>query len=145
VRYEFFYEPGFTHVHPALGHLAILLEENDVKLHRMAKANDPAQPLPIDPSNAIAEPESRRGQGKLPLVKGDWNAVELRIARDQLMVTLNGHLIFERPIEPNNDRRFGFFRYKAQTAARIRNVVLSGDWPASLPTDDILAAEITSP
>ena len=33
LRYEFFYEPGKTHVHPSLGRLAFLLEPDGVKLH----------------------------------------------------------------------------------------------------------------
>ena len=33
LRYEFFHEPGKTHVHPSLGRLAFLLEPDGVKLH----------------------------------------------------------------------------------------------------------------
>ena len=45
-------------------------------------------------------------------------------------------------MEPASERRFGLFHDKGQTAAKVRQVVLRGNWPTSLPVDsqpDLLA------
>ena len=52
------------------------------------------------------------------------NAVEL---------TLNGHSVCERELEPNNQRRFGFFHYADRTELQVRNVIWKGNWPRRLP------------
>src|SRR4029079_14283309 len=89
--------------------------------------------LVIEADNRVDDSAGRRGLGTLPLKENDWNDAELLIANDQVQIRLNGELIVERAIEPTCDRRFGVFHFKAQTAVEVREVVLTGDWPQSLP------------
>ncbi len=42
-------------------------------------------------------------------------------------------LIHDSEIAATNDRSFGLFYYCDQTEARVRNIVLKGDWPKSVP------------
>src|SRR5262249_27061990 len=70
LRYEFFHEPGKTHVHPGLGRLAFLLEPEGVKLHWLTDGGDDWTGLP--PDNAVSDSGAR---GKLSLKAGDWNTL----------------------------------------------------------------------
>ncbi len=87
--------------------------------------------LPAD--NALDEPASRRGPGPLPLKPGQWNAVKLAVSGGRVAIELNGQAVFERALEPSLGRQFGLFHYKDQTSAQVRNVVLKGNWPESIP------------
>ncbi|MBX6316022.1 MAG: DUF1583 domain-containing protein, partial [Isosphaeraceae bacterium] len=134
LSYEFYYEPGETMVHPSMGLLAFLLEPDGVRLHWMTDGPE-NEWTGLKPDNVADEPENRRGPKPLPLKEKDWNAVTLMLAGDTIRLTLNDMLICERTLEPSNDRLFGLFHYKDRTAARVRNVVLTGPWPASLSPD----------
>lgn len=131
LRYEFLYEPELTHVHPALGRLAFLLEPEGVALHWMTDGDVESGGLP--PDNRAFEPANRRGPSPLPLRAGEWNAVEVRLAESEISLTLNGTEIYRRAMEATNDRVFSFFHFKDRTSAQVRSVVLSGDaWPERL-------------
>jgi Tol biopolymer transport system component len=43
-------------------------------------------------------------------------------------------LIYERVLETTNRRTFGLFYFSDLTEARVRNVVMRGDWPRTLPS-----------
>ncbi|HEY2412465.1 MAG TPA: DUF1583 domain-containing protein [Pirellulaceae bacterium] len=148
VAYQFFYEPGRIGVHPTFGRIAFLLEPAGVKLHWMSRQTDANDALLVDPRLTVEEPTSRRGPAPLPLKVNDWNAVEVLATGDQLAIRLNGELICERPIEPTSDRRFGFFHFKTESAVKVRNVVLRGNWPQSLAPEqqsDLLATNEPAP
>jgi hypothetical protein len=131
ITYEFFYEPGRVMVHPAVDRLAFLLEPEGVRLHWMtAGADDPSR---LAADNAVDEPANRRGPRPIPLRPGEWNALKLSLAGDRVAIELNGQAVYERPLEPALGREFGLFHYKDQTSARVRNVVLKGNWPATIP------------
>lgn len=148
VRYEFFYdEAGGWHVQPTLGRLALLLEPNGVRLWRMGTSTTSSDGIPPiiveatdsapatrggDDSFLVDATAFRRGPKALPLKPGEWNSVELTLTDDVAKLSLNGTLIFERPFALSFDRQFGFFHDKTKTGAKIRNVVLTGDWPTSL-------------
>lgn len=46
---------------------------------------------------------------------------------------VNGQHVFTDNVHVTNDRRFGMFYFSEQTQAQFRNVVLTGDWPKTLP------------
>lgn len=148
VAYEFYYVPGQIGVHPTFGRIAFLLDPAGLRLHWMAKQTDTSEPLLVDPRQTVAESSIRRGPANLPLNANAWNSVELSVDKQQLTIRLNGELICERPIEPTSDQRFGFFHFKADTAAKVRNVVLRGNWPQSLSPQDqnnLLATNESAP
>jgi hypothetical protein len=131
ITYEFRYEPGQVMVHPALDRVAFLLEPEGVKLHWMTAGGNDLSSLPAD--NALDEPANRRGPSPLPLKPGQWNAVKLALSGGRVAIELNGQAVYERAIEPTLGRQFGLFHYKDQTSAEVRNVVLKGNWPESVP------------
>jgi hypothetical protein len=136
LRYEFYYQPGQSLVHPALDRLTFLLDPAGVRMHWMTDGTY----LPADelkPDNAWDEPEYRRGPSSLPLKPGEWNELELALSDDRVALRLNSEPIYERPLPESNNRLFGLFHYKDQTVAEVRNVVLSGDWPRSLTPDQL--------
>ncbi|MEZ6121885.1 MAG: DUF1583 domain-containing protein [Planctomycetaceae bacterium] len=131
VRYEFFYEPGVRLVHPALDHMAMILTPNGVNGHPITDGSYESDNR--SPSVQVTEPEARRGLSPLPLKPGQWNSVEVSLAETNLQLRLNDQLVFERSIHEKDHRRFGLFRFADRDEVRVRNVVLSGDWPTVLP------------
>lgn len=139
-EYEFFYTPGQMVAHPTIGRIALLLKPDGVQSHWLASTSD-ASLNNIPPKNLIVEDGIRRGPEKLSLKDNDWNHVQLRLQDNVAVVTLNGTVVCERPLEPELSRRFGLFRYRTQSS-QVRNLKLTGNWLDILPTgDDLLALE----
>ncbi len=131
ITYEFYHVPGQTHVHPALGRLAMLLDADGVKVHWLTDAQYERSGLA--PDNVSVEQQHRRGPAKLPLKANDWNKLSLKLTGDTVALTLNGEAVFERPVEPTNLRTFGLFHHAGDTDVRVKNVIYRGHWPKSLP------------
>ena len=91
----------------------------------------------LSSDNAVLEPLNRRGPRPLPLRAGDWNEVTLARADGKVTLTLNGKLIYQRSVDFGGDHSFGFFFDRTKSAAKIRSVVMTGDWPKTLPEDFI--------
>lgn len=130
VTYEFFCEDGNSIVHPALGRRAFLLERDGVKWHDTT--NGVWETGSIDPLNHSAL-GNRVAVAPLPLKSGEWNRLAVQITGDVIRLRLNDVVIYESEIAATNDRTFGLFYYCDQTEARVRNVVLKGDWPKLVP------------
>ncbi|MBC8166226.1 MAG: DUF1583 domain-containing protein, partial [Bryobacteraceae bacterium] len=48
-------------------------------------------------------------------------------------IELNGQVVYERNLEPTNQRTFGLFHFLDSSAVRVRNAVMRGDWPKAVP------------
>lgn len=131
VSYEFFYSKDTTHVHPALGRIAILLEPDGVKVHVLTDAD--SDRIGLRPDNQFPATTKSVTPESIPLKQDDWNQVQLSVVGDQVRVKLNGVDVFEAAIASWNQRQFGFFHYANQTDVRIRNVRYRGEWPKTLP------------
>ena len=142
ISYEFEYskDDGVL-VHPALGQLAFLIESGGVKVRWLTAGANEWTGLPID--NALLEPLSRRGPRPLALNEGNWNKVTLVRAAGKATLTLNGEVIYQRTIDFGGDHKFGFYRSQGETTAKIRNVVMTGDWPETLPADVLKNPTVT--
>ena len=128
VTYDFFYSEGQSVAHPALGRLAFLLNPTGLQTHWIT--NGFWDRTELNPLNA----QSITGRSaKLPLKSNAWNAMSLRLTGDTVHLQLNGVLICSDEIEPTNDRTFGVFYDCGEAEARVRNVVLRGDWPKTVP------------
>ncbi|MCA8986725.1 MAG: DUF1583 domain-containing protein [Planctomycetaceae bacterium] len=138
--YEFFHEGDQVSIHPALGKLVLQLESPGVKIHWVTDQTRDWTLLPAD--NSTLEPLNRRGPRPLPLKNNDWNQVTLSWQQEKLQLQLNGTLIYTRPLDFTGDRLCGFYRMSDQPAPRIRNAILSGDWPEQLP-DQLLSTSLT--
>jgi hypothetical protein len=134
VEYDFFYQPGpaAMETHPALDRLAFLLEPNGVQTHSITDGR--YNRTELRPDNRITEPANRRGPAMLPLKTGEWNHMKVAIAGNTVMLELNDELIYERVLEPENERTFGLFHFEDVSTVRVRNIVMRGDWPKTLPS-----------
>jgi tetratricopeptide (TPR) repeat protein len=142
VRYEFFHEPGKTHVDPSLGRCAFLLDPAGVKLHYLTDAADGWTDLAAD--NAVDDPAGRKANPKLKA--GDWNTVALSTTADRVKVEVNGEVVYDGALPAGAGRKFGLFHYRDRTAARVRNVVLTGDWAKAVePAAVAFAAPSATP
>ena len=138
ISYEFEYQPDELEVHPTLGRIAFLIEPGGVRLHWMTDGDLEWTGLAED--NAVVEPFNRRGPRPLPLVAGEWNSATVDLKRDTLTLSLNEETIYVRMMDEDdefNERTFGFYHDKNRSAARIRNVVLRGDWPEHLTKEQL--------
>ncbi|MGZ0162981.1 MAG: DUF1583 domain-containing protein [Planctomycetales bacterium] len=134
VEYDFFYQPGPAAVetHPALDRLAFLLEPDGVRIHSITDGR--YNRTELRPDNRIDEPENRRGPAMLPLQTGEWNHMKVAIAGNTVTLTLNDEAIYERVLEPENERTFGLFHFADVSTVRVRNIAMRGDWPKTLPS-----------
>jgi len=134
VSYEYFYEADAWDVSPTLGRVAFLLRPDGVLLHWVTDGQNEWSGLTSD--NSLTEPLCRRGPLNLPLKANDWNHVTVNRSHDDVLtVSLNDVEIYERPVDWFGDQRFGFFRNPTVGGVKIRNVVLTGDWPETVPED----------
>ena len=138
VSYEFYYQPGELEVHPVLDRLAFLIEPRGIRVHWITDNSREWTGLAAD--NAIIEPLNRRGSGPLPLKSDDWNLVTLARTDGKAAISLNDTLVYERPLEVTGpiEPAFGFYRDAGTSGVKVRNVVMTGDWPESVP-DEFLA------
>ena len=130
IDYEFYYEPGQTHVSPAIDRLAFLLDQEGVNIHWVTDGEYDRTLL--GPDNRSTEATNRQGE-KLPLEPQAWNRLRFTLRGDTVFLELNGEAIYERLLEATNQRTFGLFHYSDQTEARVRNLVWRGDWPKQIP------------
>ncbi|WP_166831232.1 DUF1583 domain-containing protein [Thalassoroseus pseudoceratinae] len=135
IEYEFFYQKDLVGVYPALGRLAFLLKPDGVHTHWITDGRH--ETTGLDPFNADFNPEFQRGPNELPLHEDAWNRLQLSIEGRTVRLTLNGEFIFERPLEATNQRVFGLFHYADLTEALVKNVVWRGDWPKTLPEQEL--------
>lgn len=133
VDFEFFYHPDTTAVSPTLGRVAFLLQPDGVRLHWVTDGDLNWTGLGAD--NAVTEPLNRRGPKPLPLKRNDWNHVNLALTEQFVTISLNGVTVYQRPIDVSADHRFGFYHHQSIPGAMIRNVVMTGDWPETLPQE----------
>ncbi len=142
ITYEFFHEPGKVMVHPALDRLTFLIDPDGLKIHWMTDAQHDRTGL--SPENTTIEAERRRGPASPPLQANVWNRVKLSLAGDIVTLALNDVIVYERPLEPTNQRDFGLFHYADETEVRVRNVTYRGQWPRDPPRHPPLAAPKTA-
>ncbi|GAA5509560.1 DUF1583 domain-containing protein [Novipirellula caenicola] len=128
-------------VHPALGKLVFLIEPTGVKVHWVTDGELEWTGLPED--NALLEPLARRGPRSLPLRDNQWNHVLLKRTDDNVSVTLNDTLIYERTIDELDDTRLGFYHDPSKESVRVRAAKLRGDWPQTIDVERFLQADVT--
>ncbi|MBC7966345.1 MAG: DUF1583 domain-containing protein [Fuerstia sp.] len=134
IEYDFFYEPGRQHVHPALDRLSFLLDPDAVRIHWCT--DGAFDRTGLSPQNVSDEPNNQTAKGPLPFVANDWNRLKLQLTGNQVELLLNNQSVFRRTLEASNMRRFGLFHFPGQTSARVRRVVWTGDWPKQLPAPE---------
>ncbi len=140
LSYEFFYKPSETMVHPTLGGFAFVIEPAGLKLRPLRSTNDeyynynPNVNAPKPPKPDQTDAAGKRGE--IALKADAWNQASLRVTGKTLAITLNGTKIYEREIDPE-DSDFGFYHKLPEGNARLRKIVLKGDWPAALKPEQM--------
>lgn len=132
IEYEFQYKKQRRHTHPALGRTVFLLQPDGVAVHEVT--NGPFDRSALAPDNILIEPQHRRGPERLPLRADDSNQLRMTVSGDTIDLYLNDVHVFQRPIEPDNQRQFGLFHYADRSQVDVRNVVWRGHWPKELPS-----------
>lgn len=135
VSYEFFHEDGKTTVHPTLGRLAFLIETGGVRMHWLTDEGNEWTGLGAD--NAIVEPLNRRGPRSLPIKNADWNLITLKVTEGKVSVSLNGEEVYERSVADISNQHIGFYHDRNTSAVQISNVILTGNWPEKLSTEQL--------
>ncbi|GAA5509546.1 DUF1583 domain-containing protein [Novipirellula caenicola] len=133
VQYEFMYNGDGTIVHPAIGRLAYLLESGGVRVRWITSGETEWTGLQSD--NAAIEPLNRRGPRTLPLKENQWNVVTIKRFGGKCHITLNDELIYQRADDFDVAPQIGLYRSERTETSRVRNVLLTGDWPETLPSD----------
>jgi hypothetical protein len=85
------------------------------------------------PDNASEAPANRRGGAEPSLKPGASNRLRLALAGDAVTLTLNDLEVYQRQLEPTNQRFFGLFHEADATEARVRNVTYHGRGPRAIP------------
>jgi hypothetical protein len=131
IEYEFFYDPDAFETHPALDRLSFILHPTGVREHWIGDGRYDRTDL--EPHNQIDVPACRRGPAELPLVAGAWNQLRLSLRSATVTIELNGQVVYERNLEPTNQRTVGLFHFLGNSAVRVRNAAMRGDWPKAVP------------
>lgn len=139
ISYEFFFNGDDSILHPTLGRLAFLLEPSGVRVHWVTTGDRDWTALPAD--NALLEPLSRRGPRNLPLKENDWNAVTVRQSARDVSMELNGEPIYLRKREDGRPAQFALYRPARKGPAQVRNIVLRGGWPTTMPLNLLETAD----
>ena len=129
VTWEFEYSEGTIETHPAIGRLVFLLRPNGVRLHWIPVSDVERAILPFDHELPVTDdPTASR---KVPFVNG-WNKASLSLQTHGLTLSVNGTEVYQHEIRPIDSHQFGLFHFRDRTESRVRNVVLSGNWPRVL-------------
>ncbi len=137
LRYEFFHDPGKTDAHPTIGRLAYEFGKNQVVRHVLtdgvADAMGSRRPASTTLKSGISGP------------KAGWNSVEFKLSGDQLTISLNGEVAVKEQLAAQDSRQFGFHHDSSRTDLRVRNAVLSGEWPKLFTSELRKAFEFPEP
>jgi hypothetical protein len=131
VEYEFYFAEDDSIAHPAVGRLAFLLEQNGVRVRWITTGKSEWTGLEVD--NVALEPLNQRGPRPLPFREDEWNSVRVEVIRGDILVRLNDALIYQRPLESGSSTQFGLYRPSRVNTVRVRDVILSGNWPETIP------------
>ncbi len=144
MRFDFWHQPGVTTAQPTFGETVFALGEFAEGKHE-APASDQISRRALAPvrdaqtaqtgASALRLMDRRACAGD---VKIGWNSVGMSLNGGLFAIELNGKEVVTENFAPTNSRRIGFYHDAAQTDLRIRNVVLTGDWPKTF--DEVRAA-----
>ncbi len=133
VSYDFFYKPGECDVSPSLGRVAFLLQPQGVRIRWLTVG--PWDWTGLTDDNTVIEPLNRRGPRPLPLRANEWNRVTMARTKKTVTLSIDDIVVYQRPIDWAGDHRFGLVRNDSTLDVKVRNVVLTGDWPQTLPQE----------
>lgn len=131
IEYDFYYEQGIAHAHPALDRKVFMLTSDGVQIHWATDGVHETSEL--DARNLYVEPDSQLNTGPLPLKEKAWNTLRLSLRGNTVTLQLNGQGIYRGDLEETNLRTFALFHYAGRNRLQVRNINWTGTWPLELP------------
>jgi hypothetical protein len=136
ISYDFFYQPDEKMVYPTLGRFALIVETGSVHLHWITDI--PHLSIGgLRNDNVVAIEQQRNLRRRSPLKPDQWNTMTIHMGDDRATFHLNGTELYEYRLGPTDNRIFGLFRYRNRTAAEVRHIVIRGNWPRHLSTEQL--------
>jgi predicted Zn-dependent protease len=142
IAYEFFYQPGASLVHPALGNLDFLIRPEGIHLAwttplmaRNVRGSSGIQLVSLE--NLIGFSVKAEGAAPLSLKNNDWNQAELSLNGAVLTIKINGQVALVRALEETVGREFSLFHYPREEAFQVRSLKLTGEWSKSLTPEEL--------
>jgi len=129
IEYRFSWEPGVQEVHPVLDKCVFYLTPEKVRIHWLTDGKYDRTGLA--PDNMHDESDHQLVD-TLPFREKD-NVLRLELKGKEATIVLNGTPVFRRPMERDNRRLFGLFRYKGDSMAWVKDMTWKGNWPKQLP------------
>ena len=125
--FEFRYEPGKTMANPVIGSVVVGLLDGQKVSEMVAYDKELSET-----ANVANISDSPHALEAVTLKKDAWNKVDLRVTDSDAEIVVNDVAVWRRPLDKLDHLFPGVQKFKPQ-AAEIRNVVLAGNWPESLP------------
>ncbi|MBS0202237.1 MAG: DUF1583 domain-containing protein [Planctomycetes bacterium] len=124
LSYDFFYQPGKTDAQPTFGETVYAI--------------CPAVGAVDRDEDLLA-----RHACNTDSLKEGWNSITMSLRAGEFRLDLNGHTVVTEQVSPLHSRRIGIYHDSARGDLRVRDVVLTGDWPKAF--DATVRAAIESP
>lgn len=131
VTFEFFHEEGQFALSPTIDRTALWIDREQLFKHWITPAGGAW--FGVNATNRVAV-EAKETLGDIELKIG-WNAGSFEREGDTIRISVNGEAIYEQDVDESCGGRIGFFHDPSMVQAKVRNVVLSGNWPEKLPED----------
>lgn len=144
IEYEFYCSNDCTALHPALGRVAFQICPDGVRTHFVTTGA--YERTELSPGNAFFEARYQQSAAPIPLRKDGWNRTRLSVRDGFVTIILNDVVVFKRPQPGDAPLPFGLFTQASSESARVRNIVMRGDWPGTVPaaTEQELADPIVA-
>ena len=108
----------------------MLIRDTGVKLRWLPVAESQESKW-LDPTHEV-EPAAANRLGNYKLKSEDWNQVKLAATENGVILSVNG--VNACRVATASEQKFGVFHEK-QRVCEIRNIVLSGRWPQTVPAN----------
>ena len=118
-------------ISPTIGRTAVLLDQPEIALRWIAGEGE-KEWLGTDPEQRVVDPEARQ-LSKVQLRERDWNALSIRLLNGVATLFINGEAIYQRTWDSTTSPQFGLYHNPNTSQVRVRNIILAGNWPETLP------------
>ena len=131
IDFELFHDSQAQTASPSLGRMAYCFDGGKVSLHWIATVAERKRMM-LTEDNRAEDPVGKQ-LSSVQLKDKAWNRLSLRCEGDDVVLSVEGKDVYRRQTHPEEGASFGFFADPTGPQARVRNVILSGDWPTELP------------
>ena len=137
LTWKFFWKQGESEVHPMIGRTTFVLSDQGTQPSYTAVATDLSTIKLIKAADTQERPSYLAP--KVSPQNDAWNTIKMVRRGDVIQLHLNGQKVVELPVT-NQTAKIGFSR-DADRNCRIKDMILTGDWPETLPNNLMQRAE----